>query len=136
MLALDTGAPRFDAGPVPARPDGQRDYLLILRDVSINHHIIGKEAYSTGISTIYQHPGYPVSEDKLFMSGEDARELGLVEGDIVEVESGSGVLQKPISTKEGLRRRVLEYLVFRDRREALKLSATPAKWIEVRVRKA
>ncbi len=136
MLAADPGAPRFDAGPVPAWPDGQRDYLLILRDVFINHHIIDKEAYSTGISTIYQHPGYPVSEDKLFMSGEDARELGLVEGDIVEVESGSGVLQKPVSTKEGLRRRVLEYLVFRDRREALKLSATPAKWIEVRVRKA
>ncbi len=136
MLASDTGAPRFDAGPLLETPDGRRDFLLILRDVSINHHIIDSEAYSTGISTVYQHPGYPVSEDKLFMSGEDARELGLVEGDIVEVESGSGVVQKPVSTKEGLRRRVLEYLVFRDRREALRLSATPAKWIEVRVRKA
>ena len=58
------------------------------------------------------------------MSGEDARELGLVEGDIVEVESGSGVLQKPISTKEGLRRRVLEYLVFRDSGSARALGNT------------
>jgi len=136
MRATGGSVPRFDAGLSAAGPDSQRDYLLILRDVSINHHIIDREAYSTGISLIYQHPGYPVSEDKLFMSEEDAKELGLVEGDIVEVASKSGALQKPISVKEGLRRGVLEYLVFRDRQEALKLSAEPSKWIEVRVRKA
>ena len=135
MLGTGGEASKFDAEPIPQSLNGSGDYLLILRDVCINHHIIDKEAYSTGISTIYQHPGYPVSEDKLNMSEEDAAELDLAEGDIVEVESGSGVLQKPISIKEGLRRRVLEYLVFRDRREALKLSASPAKWIEVRVRK-
>ncbi len=126
---------RFDARPMTSAFPIEGDYLLILRDVFINHHIIDKEAYSTGISTVYQHPAYPVSEDKLNMSLEDAANLGLVEGDIVEVESESGVLQKPISIKEGLRRRVLEYLVFRDRREALKLSTTPAKWIAVKVRK-
>jgi predicted molibdopterin-dependent oxidoreductase YjgC len=136
MRATGTGAPSFDAGSTAGRADSRKDYVLILRDISINHHIIDKEAYSTGISTIYQHPGYPVSEDKLFMSEEDAKDLGLAEGDIVQVESGSGTLQKPISVKEGLRRGVLEYLVFRDRREALKLSADVSKWIEVRVRKA
>jgi predicted molibdopterin-dependent oxidoreductase YjgC len=135
MLGTGEQVSKFDAQPIPQSLPVTGEYLLILRDVCINHHIIDKEAYSTGISTIYQHPGYPVSEDRLFMSGEDAAALGLSEGDIVEVESGSGLVQKPISIKEGLRRRVLEYLVFRDRQQALKLSASPTKWIEVKVRK-
>jgi predicted molibdopterin-dependent oxidoreductase YjgC len=135
QLGVESEAGRFDAQPIPQSLPATEDYLLILRDVGINHHIIDKEAYSKGIEMVYQHPGYPVSEDKLFMSREDASTLGLVEGDVVEVESKSGVVQKPLSIKDGLRPGVLEYIVFKDRRQALKLSAQPTKWIEVRVRK-
>jgi len=134
-IGVDSDAGRFDAQPIPRSVPANGDYILILRDVGINHHIIGKEAYSKGIEIVYQHPGYPVSEDKLFMSGEDASAIGLVEGDVVEIESKSGILQKPLSIKEGLRPGVLEYVVFKDRRQALKLSALPTKWIEVKVRK-
>lgn len=126
---------KFDAQPIPQSLPESKGFLLILRDVAINHHIIDKEAYSQGISTVYQHPGYPISEDKLFMSGEDAAALGVSEGDIIEVESASGLVQKPVSIKEGLRPGALEYVVFKDRQQALRLSASPAKWIEVKVRK-
>ena len=37
------------------------------------------------------------------MSGEDAEGLGIAEGDIIEVESQSGIVQKPVSIKEGPR---------------------------------
>ena len=69
------------------------------------------------------------------MSAADALALGLAEGDVVQVASKSGALNKPLSIKEGLRPGVLEYLVFRDRAEILKLMGTPAKWLEVQVRK-
>ncbi len=134
-LGAEGPIPKFDAQPIPQSLPESPDYLLILRDICVNHHIIDKEAYSQGVSTIYQHPGYPISEDKLFISTEDAARLGLSEGDVVEVASGSGFVQKPVSIKEGLRPGVLEYLVFRDRQQGLRLSAKPAKWIEVKVRK-
>jgi predicted molibdopterin-dependent oxidoreductase YjgC len=135
ILGTDFGVSKFDTRPIPQRLPATENYILILRDVSINHHIVDKEAYSKGIETIYQHPGYPVSEDKLFMSGEDASALGVSEGDVVEIESKSGIVQKPFSIKEGLRPGVLEYVVFKDRRQALRLSALPTKWIDVKVRK-
>ncbi len=135
MLGAEGPVSKFDAQPIPQSLPESTDYLLILRDVCMNHHIIDKEAYSQGVSTVYQHPGYPISEDKLFMSREDAEGLGVSEGDIIEVESRSGLVQKPVSIKEGLRRGVLEYLVYKDRQQALRLSASPTKWIEVKVRK-
>ncbi len=110
-------------------------YILIVRDVFSNHHLAGSEVYSTGVSTVYRHPGYPVSEDKLFLSAADASRLGLSEGDVVRVTSKNGSLHKPLSIKEGLRPGVLEYVVFRDRPEVLGLMGTPAKWIEVEVEK-
>jgi hypothetical protein len=135
-LATPARAGRFDSAPAAPQDLHVGDgYLLMLRDVAINHHIIDKEIYSKGIGTVYQHPGYPISEDKLFMSDLDAAALGVTDGDIIEVASGAGLLQKPVSIKEGLRPGVLEYLVFRDRGEALKLMGTSAKWVAVRVRK-
>jgi NADH-quinone oxidoreductase subunit G len=134
-LGTDSGAGKFDAQPIPQSFPATDGHIMILRDVFINHHVVDKEAFSKGIETIYQHPGYPVSEDKLFLSLEDATALGVSEGDVVEVESKSGVVQKPASIKEGLRPGVLEYVVFKERRQALKLSASPTKWIDVKVRK-
>jgi predicted molibdopterin-dependent oxidoreductase YjgC len=134
-LGTEAQVSKFDARPIPqSLPEGT-DYLLMLRDVCINHHIIDKEAYSQGVSIVYAHPGFPISEDKLNMSPEDAASLKVSEGDIIEVESQSGLVQKPVSIKEGLKKGVLEYLVFKDRQQALRLSASPAKWIEVKVRK-
>jgi len=134
-LGTNSKPGKFDAQPIPEDLPATDGHVMILRDVFINHHIVDKEAYSKGVETIYQHPGYPVSEDKLFLSPEDAAVLGVSEGDVVEVESKSGVVQKPASIKEGLRPGVLEYVVFKDRRQVLKLSASPTKWIDVKVRK-
>jgi NADH dehydrogenase/NADH:ubiquinone oxidoreductase subunit G len=110
-------------------------HILILRDIFSNHHLAGSEVYSKGIATVYRQPGSPVSEDRLFMSGTDAAAMGLAEGDVAHVASKSGAVDKPVSIKEGLRPGVLEYLVFRDRPEALRLMGTPAKWVEVKVLK-
>jgi anaerobic selenocysteine-containing dehydrogenase len=107
----------------------------MVRDVFSNHHLAGSEVYSKGVSTVYRHPGYPVSEDKLFLSATDAAAMGLAEGDVVRVTSSRGSLHKPLSIKEGLRPGVLEYIVFRDRPEVLGLMETPVKWIEVEVGK-
>jgi anaerobic selenocysteine-containing dehydrogenase len=126
---------RFDAQPIPQGLPPVSEYVLIMRELRINHHIVNKEVYSRGISMIYQRPDYPVSEDKLFMSGQDAVKLGLAEGDIVEIESKTGSLSKPVYIKDGLRQGVLEYIVFKDRSQVFKLSTTPTKWIEVKVRK-
>ena len=118
MGARDTGAP-VSAPPPGKTPLPRGGYILMVRDVFSNHHLAGSEVYSTGVSTVYRHPGYPVSEDKLFMSPADAAVIGLAEGDVVRVASKNGSLHKPLSIKEGLRPGVLEYIVFRDRTEVL-----------------
>jgi len=125
------------AASLPGKPGAPSTsgYVLILRDIFSNHHLAGSEVYSKGVATVYQQPGSPVSEDKLFMSGTDAAAMGLAEGDVVHVASESGAVDKPVSIKVGLRPGVLEYIVFRDRPEALRLMGAPAKWVEVKVRK-
>ena len=110
-------------------------YIMVMRDIFSNHHLADGDIYSKGVATVYRHPGYPVSEDKLLMSGEDAEAMGFSEGDMVQVMSASGSVHKPLSIKDGLRPGVLEYIVFRDRMEASGLMESPAKWIEVKVRK-
>lgn len=125
----------FNPDKVTTAPSSGGSHTLILRDVFVNHHLIDKDVYSKGISLAYGHPGYPVSGDKLYISPEDAVALGVLEGENVLIESQAGSVSKAVSVKEGLRPGVLEYIVFRDRREALGLSQTPAKWIDVKVSK-
>jgi hypothetical protein len=127
------GPKEAPSGAVPAAGNGS--YVLIMRDIFSNHHLADSEIFSKGVAAVYRHPSYPVSEDKLFMSSADAAALGLSEGDVVQVSSKSGAVVKPLSIKEGLRRGVLEYIVFTDRKEASGLMDSPAKWIEVRVQK-
>jgi predicted molibdopterin-dependent oxidoreductase YjgC len=131
----ESKAGKFDAQPIPESLPPVDGFLLILRDVCLNHHIIDKEVYSKGISKVYQNTGYPITEDKLYMSPEDAGSLGIGEGTAIEVESKNGLIRKPVSIKNGLRQGVLEYILFKDRQQALKLSTSPKKWIEVKVRK-
>jgi predicted molibdopterin-dependent oxidoreductase YjgC len=121
----ETGKPR-----VPART-----YQLILRDVFSNHHLFDKDVYSKGVGTVYSAPGYPISEDKLFMSPEDAVALGVAERDPVIIQSEVGSIKKSVSIKTGLRQGVLEYVLFKDRRDALGLSKGMEKVIDVSVQK-
>lgn len=113
----------------------KRPYILILRDLLINHHFLDKEMYSRGIATAYTDTDRPVTEDRLFISPSDAEKFGLREGDGVTLTSDEGSIKKGVSIKEGLRPGVLEYLLFKDRREALKLSSGFTKLIDVSVEK-
>lgn len=113
----------------------QRPYTLILRDLFLNHYFIDKDTYSRGIATVYAGTNYPITEDRLFISSADAERIGLKEGDGVTVTSDEGSVTKAVSIKEGLRPGVLEYALFRDRREALKLSTSHRKSIDVSVEK-
>ena len=54
------------------RPHRIARYKLILRDIFSNHHLLGKDVYSKGVGMVYSAPGYPVSEDKLYIAPEDA----------------------------------------------------------------
>ena len=125
-------------GKSPAGPKAgklRRGYVLVVRDLFSNHHLTGKDAFSEGVAAAYRRPGTPVSEDRLFVSPEDAAGLGLSEGDVVKVSSKGGSLEKPVSLMEGLKPGVLQYLAFSDRQGVLSLSESPVKWIEVEVEK-
>jgi anaerobic selenocysteine-containing dehydrogenase len=144
LIRADNGregvAPAAGAGeaaaPMPPSGKAAGSYALVVRDLFSNHHLAGRDSYSNGVSTIYRHPGYPVSEDKLFMSREDAAAANIAEGEIVLVQAKGGSLRKPLSVKDGLKPGVMEYVVFKDRAEVTALMETPLqKWIEVKVDK-
>ena len=121
------------AGPKAGWPGG--GYVLVKRDLFNNHLLSGKDAFSAGVATAYGRAGSPVSEDRLFVSPEDAAVLGLSEGEVVKVSSKGGSMRAPLSLMEGLKPGVLQYLAFSDRQGVLGLSDTPVKWIEVKVEK-
>jgi NADH-quinone oxidoreductase subunit G len=113
----------------------KRAYILILRDLFLNHYFLGKDMYSRGIATVFAGTDYPITEDRLFISPEDAEKIGLREGDGVTLTSDEGSVTKAVTIKDGLRPGVLEYLLFKDRREALRLSSAFKKLIDVSVEK-
>jgi predicted molibdopterin-dependent oxidoreductase YjgC len=121
-----------EAGKPPAFT---RTHQLMLRDVFSNHHLFDKDVYSKGVGAVYSAPGYPISEDKLFMSPEDAASLGVAERDSVIIQSEAGSIKKAVSIKTGLRPGVLEYVLFKERRDALNLSKSMKKVIDVSVQK-
>jgi anaerobic selenocysteine-containing dehydrogenase len=134
-LKVMKSAARFSTAPVKAK--SSRDaFVLILRDIFRNHHIAGRDAFSKGIARVYEGTGYPIAEDKLYISPEDAERLGLQPGDKVSLASGTGSLEKAVTLKQGLKPGVVEYIVFRERAAVLALSDGPAKVINVTVRKA
>ncbi|HVN22835.1 MAG TPA: molybdopterin-dependent oxidoreductase, partial [Syntrophorhabdales bacterium] len=118
---------------ITAAPD--KAYKLILRDVFSNHHLYGKDIYSKGVAMAYTAPGYPVSEDKLFISPEDAQKLGVEEHGHVVIESAEGSVVKAVSIKKGLRQGVLEYVLFKERAAALGLSSRMQEVLDVTVKK-
>ncbi len=135
-LACEGSGPKFIRYELKKEPAQERPYRLILRDVFSNHHLLGKDVYSKGVSAAYTAPGYPVSEDKLFIAPEDAEKLGVVEKGQVLIESAEGSVTKAVSLKKGLREGVLEYVVFKERTDALGLCKGMQKVVDVTVKKA
>jgi anaerobic selenocysteine-containing dehydrogenase len=103
-------------------------YRLILRDLFMNHHIADIDVYGKGIAR--------VQKDLLCISPEDAAALNIADGDEVCLESDSGSVTRPVVIKAGIKRGVLEALLFRKRREMLALSPRPVKVMDVSLRKA
>jgi predicted molibdopterin-dependent oxidoreductase YjgC len=134
-LASDGPGPRFKSYALEKVAAPVRPYKLILRDIFSNHHLLGKDVYSKGVGMVYSAPGYPVSEDKLYIAPEDAQELGVEERGQVLIESAEGSIKKAVSIKKGLRQGVLEYVVFKDRHDALGLSKHMQKVLDVTVKK-
>jgi len=127
--------PRFLTTPM-GPPSSGESFTLIVRDIFRNHHVADGETFSKGIARVYEGTGYPIAEDKLFISPDDALRLGVEAGQKIAVASREGSLEKAVTLKEGIRTGVLEYVVFRERRAALGLSQRPTKVIDVTVRKA
>jgi formate dehydrogenase (NADP+) alpha subunit len=124
------GKGRFLLPPLPAAPAtaATRPYRLIFRDLFANHHLADKELYGKGCAM--------VTKDMLYLSPEDAAVLTLADGDAICIESDEGTATGTVTIKAGIRRGVLECMLFRKRREMLLLSSKPAKVIDVSVRKA
>jgi anaerobic selenocysteine-containing dehydrogenase len=125
----------YNTREVGKPPAFLRTHQLILRDVFSSHHLFDKDVYSKGVGTVYSAPGYPVSEDKLFISPEDAAALGVAERDLVTIQSEAGTIRKGVAIKAGLRPGILEYVLFKERRDALNLSKGMKKVIDVSVQK-
>jgi len=124
-----SGKERFLVKPssAPAAASRAGTYRLILRDIFASHHLAGRAPYAEGVAR--------VQKDLLCVSPEDAAALNVHEGERLFLESASGAVTRPVTIKPGIRRGVLECLLFRQRGDVLALSSRPAKVIEVSARK-
>ncbi len=128
-VAVKTGSPAFavTAKTGAAREEGDK-YRLIIRDIYMNHHLADVGAYSQGVSQ--------VQVDLLRISPEDAVELGVSSGDLLELTGKSGSVKSPVTIKKGIRKGVLEFVLFRRHQEVLSLFAAPSKVVDVVAKKA
>jgi len=131
-LAVKTGKPAFakNSGGESdqAAHNGAGKYKLILRDIFMNHHLSDKDLYGKGVGR--------VQTDLLRISPEDAAELNVSSGDVVTLTGDAGMATSPVVVKKGIRKGVMECILFRRHNEILSLSARTAKVIEVAVKKA
>jgi predicted molibdopterin-dependent oxidoreductase YjgC len=134
-LTSDGPRPKFNTREFKKAAAPGSGYKLILRDIFSNHHLLGKDVYAKGVGMVYNAPGYPVSEDKLYIAPEDAQKLGVEEQGQVLIESAEGSLKKAVSVKKGLRQGVLEYVLFKERGDALGLSKGMQTVLDVTVKK-
>jgi predicted molibdopterin-dependent oxidoreductase YjgC len=135
-VAGSGSSPRFYTEITRSAHNGANGFKLVLRNLFVSHHIMDLDVYAKGIAKALFNTGYPISEGKLFFSPEDTKALGVSAGDEVVIESATGSMKHTVSIKEGLRKGVLEYMSLKDRQNALKLTADPAKVIDVTVKKA
>lgn len=126
-LAVKTGKPSFATGGAPV-PENAGAFLLIFRDIFKNQHLADRIIYSKGAGS--------VQSDALRISPEDARELGLASGDRVVLKGDAGETACPVVVKNGIRKGVLECVLFSKHNEMLSISSRMAKTIGVTVRKA
>ncbi len=120
------------AAPVAAGAGAPRKpFTLVLKNVFFHHHLAGKGVYTK--MAYLQNPA--IAGDKLFISREDADELGITEGGQVVIESDHGKAQYPAMIKEGLKKGVLEYRMLKNRQDILNLTDGYAKHIAVTVKK-
>lgn len=120
--------PRETKGNVSPALGTERPFRLILRDIFANHHLTDKEIYGMGIAQ--------VQKDMVFISPEDAAELHFSDEEVLHIESDNGFVTSTAAVKKGIKKGVLECILFQKRSEMLALSVKPAKVIEVSVRKA
>ncbi len=120
--------PRETRGNVTPATGTARPCRLILRDIFANHHLAGREVYGKGIAQ--------VQKDMVFISPEDAAELHFSDGDVLHIESDNGSATRTAAVKAGIKKGVLECILFQKRSEMLALSIKPAKVIEVSIKKA
>lgn len=123
-LAAKNGKLSFTVGGVNT-PEKADAFQLIFRDIFKNHHLADKGIYSKGASS--------VQSDALRISPEDARELGLSSGDAVGLKGDAGEATCPVVVKNGIRKGVLECVLFSKHHEMLSLSSRMAKTIGVTV---
>jgi len=119
--------PSHAARAVPETAEKGRPYHLILRDLFASHHLTHREVAGRGIAR--------VQVDGLCLSPEDAKALGLADGDEFSVESESGRMVRTATIRAGIKPGVLECRLFQKRRDALSLSPVLAGTIAVSIRK-
>jgi len=131
-LAVKTGKPAFvkysggDSSQTTHKDTGK--FKLILRDLFMNHHLADKAVYGEGVGL--------VQTDLLRISPEDAAELKVSTGDAVTLTGDAGTTTSPVVVKKGIRKGVLECILFSKHVEMLSLFARPAKVNEVVIKKA
>ncbi len=115
--------------PSPLTPatSAERPYKLILRDLFISDYLVGRHAAAKGIDL--------VQKDALFISPEDASDLGAEDGDLLVLENNRGASVRSVTVKEGLKKGILEAVLFKERQDMLKLTAEPAKVVHVSLTK-
>lgn len=113
--------------------DGEaREFRLILRDLFMNHHLCegGDDDALRPAEGIAR-----LQKDLLFISTEDAAHLHIASGESVCIESVRGAVTLPVAIKAGMKKGVLESVLFQKRGEVLALSSRPSKVIAVSMRK-
>ncbi|MBI4633599.1 MAG: (2Fe-2S)-binding protein [Deltaproteobacteria bacterium] len=114
-------SPRTQAAPV------EKPYKLILRDLFISDYLVSRNSYAKGIDLVYK--------DALYISPEDASALSVENGDLLVIENDLGSSARSVTVKEGLKKGVLEGVLFKERQNFLKLTAAPTKVISVSLTK-
>jgi predicted molibdopterin-dependent oxidoreductase YjgC len=134
MLSPMGGKTSFLIAGTGSETPSQRTHDLILRSLLLSHHVSGGDAYSAGVALASDN-NPPIAGDRLYISKEDAEMLGVLQGDMVVLESDRGTAKRKVSVKDGLKKGVLQYTMFRERRDMLELSRGYNKVIRVTVKK-
>ncbi len=130
-LSLQTQSPAFIPTKEPPGAGPTESFTLVLRNTFLDHHLSDKDAYS---KVVYLN-NPPVAGDKLYISPEDGKTLGIGDGDLVAIESKFGKTTERAVFKQGLRPGVIEYRMMRKRTDILRLTDGYTKHVPVTLKK-